>query len=77
MTRKQLAILGGGTSGTMTANRLRRRLEADQAGIHLVDCDDRHACQPRPRLVPSGRRWTTSPEAGLAIERAERVVAPP
>ncbi len=42
-------ILGGGTGGTMTANRLRRRLDADEVEIHVVDGDDRHAYQRRRR----------------------------
>ena len=33
-------ILGGGTGGTMTANRLRRRFEQDEAEIHAVDRDE-------------------------------------
>jgi sulfide:quinone oxidoreductase len=32
-------ILGGGTGGTMTANRLRRRFDEDEAEIHVVDRD--------------------------------------
>lgn len=46
MTRKQIAILGGGTGGTMTANRLRCRFDLDEAEIHVVDRDDRHVYQP-------------------------------
>src|SRR6266498_3761577 len=42
MARKQIVILGGGTGGTMTANRLRRRFDADEAEIHVVDLDNRH-----------------------------------
>ena len=54
MTRKQIVILGGGTGGTMAANRLRRRFEADEAEIHVVDRDDRHVYQPGLLFVPFG-----------------------
>ena len=52
MSRKQIVILGGGTGGTMTANRLRRRFEADEAEIHAVDRDDQHVYQPGLLFVP-------------------------
>jgi sulfide:quinone oxidoreductase len=54
MARKRIVILGGGTGGTMTANRLRRRFEADEAEIHVVDRDDRHVYQPGLLFVPFG-----------------------
>ncbi len=54
MSRKQIVILGGGTGGTMTANRLRRRFEQDEAEIHVVDRDDRHVYQPGLLFVPFG-----------------------
>ena len=54
MTRKQIVILGGGTGGTMTANRLRRRFDLDEAEIHVVDRDDRHVYQPGLLFVPFG-----------------------
>ncbi len=54
MTRKQIVILGGGTGGTMTANRLRRRFDADEAEIHVVDRDDKHVYQPGLLFVPFG-----------------------
>ena len=54
MSRKQIVILGGGTGGTMTANRLRRRFDADEAEIHVVDRDDRHVYQPGLLFVPFG-----------------------
>ena len=54
MSRKQIVILGGGTGGTMTANRLRRRYGEDEAGIHVVDRDDRHVYQPGLLFVPFG-----------------------
>jgi sulfide:quinone oxidoreductase len=54
MARKQIVILGGGTGGTMTANRLRRRFGEDEAEIHVVDRDDRHVYQPGLLFVPFG-----------------------
>ena len=54
MTRKQIVILGGGTGGTMAANRLRRRFHTDEAEIHVVDRDDRHVYQPGLLFVPFG-----------------------
>jgi sulfide:quinone oxidoreductase len=47
-------ILGGGTGGTMTANRLRRRFDGDEAEIHVVDQDDRHVYQPGLLFLPFG-----------------------
>jgi sulfide:quinone oxidoreductase len=52
--RRQIVILGGGTGGTMVANRLRRRLDADEAEIHVVDRDDRHVYQPGLLFLPFG-----------------------
>ncbi len=52
MTR--IVVLGGGTGGTMAANRLRRRFDADEAEIHVVDRDDRHVYQPGLLFVPFG-----------------------
>ena len=54
MSKKQIVILGGGTGGTMTANRLRRRFDPDEAEIHVVDRDDRHVYQPGLLFVPFG-----------------------
>jgi sulfide:quinone oxidoreductase len=54
MSKKQIVILGGGTGGTMTANRLRRRFDSDEAEIHVVDRDDRHVYQPGLLFVPFG-----------------------
>ena len=54
MARKQIVILGGGTGGTLTANRLRRHFESDEAEIHVVDRDDRHVYQPGLLFVPFG-----------------------
>src|SRR6266536_4284702 len=54
MARKQIVVLGGGTGGTMVANRLRRRFDAHEAEIHVVDRDDRHVYQPGLLFVPFG-----------------------
>jgi sulfide:quinone oxidoreductase len=54
VSTKQIVILGGGTGGTMTANRLRRRFGPDEAEIHVVDRDDRHVYQPGLLFVPFG-----------------------
>ncbi|MFZ1881851.1 MAG: FAD/NAD(P)-binding oxidoreductase [Gaiellaceae bacterium] len=54
MARKSIVILGGGTGGTMTANRLRRRYDTAEAEIHVVDRDDRHVYQPGLLFVPVG-----------------------
>ena len=54
MAKKRIVILGGGTGGTMTANRLRRRFDADEAEIHVVDLDNRHVYQPGLLFVPFG-----------------------
>jgi len=47
-------ILGGGTGGTLIANRLRRQL-ADEDEITVVDRDDDHLYQPGLLFVPFGR----------------------
>ena len=54
MSRRQIVILGGGTGGTMAANRLRRHLDAGEADVHVVDRDDRHVYQPGLLFVPFG-----------------------
>ena len=50
----RVVILGAGTGGTLTANRLRRRYSADEARITVVDQDDRHVYQPGLLFVPFG-----------------------
>jgi sulfide:quinone oxidoreductase len=50
---KRLVILGGGTGGTLVANRLRRALDNDVA-ITVVDRDDDHVYQPGLLFVPFG-----------------------
>ena len=50
---KRVVILGGGTGGTLTANRLRRELD-DDVEITVVDRDDQHVYQPGLLFVPFG-----------------------
>lgn len=50
----RIVILGAGTGGTLTANRLRRHLDAHAATITVVDHDDRHVYQPGLLFVPFG-----------------------
>ena len=54
VTKKRIVILGGGTGGTMVANRLRRHFDGDEAEIHVVDRDDAHVYQPGLLFVPFG-----------------------
>lgn len=51
---RRIVILGGGTGGTLTANRLRRALRPTEAEITVVDADDRHVYQPGLLFVPFG-----------------------
>jgi sulfide:quinone oxidoreductase len=50
----RILILGAGTAGTMTANRLRRLLPEDAASITVVDRDDAHVYRPGLLFVPFG-----------------------
>jgi len=50
----RIVILGGGTGGTLTANRLRRLYAPAEARITVVDQDDRHVYQPALLFVPFG-----------------------
>lgn len=47
-------ILGGGTGGTIAANRLRRKYSPGDAEIIVVDQDDDHVYQPGLLFVPFG-----------------------
>src|SRR5215470_5563010 len=52
--RKRIVVLGGGTGGTLAANRLRRLLGRDTAQITVIDPDDAHLYQPGLLFVPFG-----------------------
>ena len=51
---RRIVILGGGTGGTITANRLRRVYGTSEAEIIVVDQDDDHVYQPGLLFVPFG-----------------------
>ena len=51
---KRIVILGGGTGGTLTANRLRRFYDEQAAEIVVVDHDNDHVYQPGLLFVPFG-----------------------
>ena len=55
---KHILILGGGTGGTLTANRLRRLFPGGEVEITVVDQDDRHVYQPGLLFVPFGLTHT-------------------
>ena len=50
----RIVILGAGTGGTLTANRLRRAFSEGDAEITVVDQDNRHVYQPGLLFVPFG-----------------------
>ncbi|HET9442033.1 MAG TPA: FAD/NAD(P)-binding oxidoreductase, partial [Acidimicrobiales bacterium] len=50
----RVVVLGGGTGGTLAANRLRRRYDPGEMEIVVVDQDDRHVYQPGLLFVPFG-----------------------
>jgi sulfide:quinone oxidoreductase len=52
---KNLVILGGGTAGTMVANRIRRRLPPDWS-LTVVDPETTHLYQPGLLFLPFGAR---------------------
>lgn len=51
---KELLILGGGTAGTMIANKVRNRLGHAEWAITVVDRDDEHHYQPGYLFIPFG-----------------------
>jgi len=50
----RIVVLGGGTGGTLMANRLRRSFDPAEAKIAVVDKDDVHVYQPGLLFVPFG-----------------------
>ena len=69
---QQLVILGGGTAGTMAANKLRRRLDSKLWRITVVDQDDRHVYQPGLLFIP----FEDEQPHGMVKRRAPQAGAP-
>ncbi|ABL82538.1 MULTISPECIES: FAD/NAD(P)-binding oxidoreductase [unclassified Nocardioides] len=75
---KTLLVLGGGTAGTMTANRLRRRLDHRDWKVVVVDRDDEHHYQPGYLFLPFGgytHDQVIRPRRGLFADAIELVTA--
>ena len=51
---KNLLVLGGGTAGTMSANKLRKVLPSEEWTVTVVDKDDHHDYQPGYLFIPFG-----------------------
>ena len=53
-SQKKLVVLGAGTGGTLTANRLRKQFPDTELQIDIVDQDNNHLYQPGLLFVPFG-----------------------
>lgn len=51
---KDFLILGGGTAGTMMANKLRKKLDSTEWSITVIDKDPEHYYQPGFLFIPFG-----------------------
>jgi sulfide:quinone oxidoreductase len=51
---KKLLILGGGTAGTMMANKLHKALDREEWSITVVDRQKTHYYQPGFLFIPFG-----------------------
>lgn len=75
---KNLLILGGGTAGTMVANKLAKKLSGDDWRITIVDKDQAHYYQPGFIYVPFGvykPEDTVRPKRNVVSKRVEIVFA--
>ncbi|MFO0669166.1 MAG: FAD/NAD(P)-binding oxidoreductase [Polyangiaceae bacterium] len=80
---KRIVVLGGGTAGTMMANRLVRALPDREWTVTVIDRDDRHVYQPGLLFVPFGtyepgelvrpRRRHLDAKVGLRLATVEHV----
>jgi len=76
---KHLIIVGGGTAGTIAANKVRSAIPASDLAISVIDTNDAHLYQPGLLFVPFGktapRRLVRSRQAqfgrGIDVIKAE------
>lgn len=83
MAQRTLLILGGGTGGTIVANKMARLLDRDQWRIVVVDAEERHLYQPGLLFVPFGladpkrlvrpKRRYLSPKVDFVLAKAEHI----
>ena len=52
---KKVLVLGGGTAGTIVANRLRKAYPASKLAVTVVDQDNDHHYQPGYLFLPFGQ----------------------
>jgi sulfide:quinone oxidoreductase len=55
---RKILVLGGGTAGTMAANKLRKALPVGDWSVTVVDADDNHRYQPGYLFMPFGTYTT-------------------
>lgn len=75
---KRLLILGGGTAGTMVANRLVHELDSDWK-ITVVDADETHYYQPGFLFIPFGiydREDVVKPKRDYLPMGVETIISP-
>jgi sulfide:quinone oxidoreductase len=82
---KKILVLGGGTAGTMAANKLRKALPISEWSVTVVDADDKHRYQPgflfmpfgtyQPSQVTKSRRKYLSKGVSLVYGEIDRVDA--
>ncbi|MEI6363257.1 MAG: FAD/NAD(P)-binding oxidoreductase [Actinomycetes bacterium] len=82
---KKILILGGGTAGTMAANKLRKALPISEWAVTVVDADDKHRYQPgflfmpfgtyKPEQVTKSRRKYLSKGVSLVYGQIDQVDA--
>lgn len=76
---KRLLILGGGTAGTMVANRLVHELDPQEWKITVVDADETHFYQPGFLFIPFGiydRRDVMRPRRNYLPTDVEIIISP-
>ena len=81
---KKLLILGGGTAGSMAANKLRKKLPTADWDVTVIDVDDKHRYQPgflfmpfgtyKPDQVTKSRRRFLNKDVPLVYGEIDRVV---